>query len=145
MKKIHWQSKCYNKCTLVFHELQLIDILLLIRDSHMSWNTKFISLKVCMGLSIFDSVSFLLKFTFLFKKSMESLTLKRHNSFQNQNNKNTTHSFASRPLTFKFQHEGRKFNDVCVSWSSPKTKLEKNILNLRNQVLSTSLFLNSNV
>ena len=28
---------------------------------------------------------------------MDSLTLKRHNSFQNQNNRKATHSFAPRP------------------------------------------------
>ena len=29
---------------------------------------------------------------------MDSLTLKRHNSFQNKNDKKDTHSFAPRPL-----------------------------------------------
>ena len=64
---------------------------------------------------------------------MDSLTLKRHNSFQNQNNRKTTYSFAPRPLIFKSQQEVVKFNDICVSWSSPKTDLETNVLNLENQ------------
>ena len=51
-----------------FRELQLIIVLLLICDSYMSWSTRFISLKLCVGFSIFDSVSFLLKFIFLFNK-----------------------------------------------------------------------------
>ena len=51
---------------------------------------------------------------------MDSLTLKRHNSFQNENNRKTTHGFASRPLIFKLQQEVLKFNDIFVSWSSPK-------------------------
>ena len=34
---------------------------------------------------------------------MDSLTLKRHNSFQNKNDRKVTHSFAPRPLIFKFQ------------------------------------------
>ena len=63
---------------------------------------------------------------------MDSLTLKRHNSFQNQNNKNATHSFALSPLIFKLQQEVLKFNDIYLSWSSPKTDLETNILNLEN-------------
>ena len=42
-------------------------------------------------------------------KSMDSLTLKRHNSFQNKNNRKTTDSFAPRPLTFKLQQELLKF------------------------------------
>ena len=51
-----------------FHELQLITVLLLICNSYTSWSTWFISLKLCVGFSIFDSVSFLLKFIFLFNK-----------------------------------------------------------------------------
>ena len=40
-------------------------------------------LKLYVGVSIFDSVPFLLKFIFCSIKCMDSLTLKRHNSFQN--------------------------------------------------------------
>ena len=50
-----------------FCELQLITVLLLICNSHVSWNTMFVSLKLCTGFSISDSVSFL-KFIFLFNK-----------------------------------------------------------------------------
>ena len=42
---------------------------------------------------------------------MDSLTLKRHNSFQNQNNRKATHSFAPRPLIFKLQQEVL-FNEI---------------------------------
>ena len=52
---------------------------------------------------------------------MDSLTLKRRNSFQNQNNGKATLSFACRPLIFKLQQEVLKFDDIGVSWSSPKT------------------------
>ena len=44
------------------------DVLLLICDSYMIWRTRFVSLKLCVGFSIFDFVAFLLKFTFLFDK-----------------------------------------------------------------------------
>ena len=64
---------------------------------------------------------------------MDSLTLKRHNCFQNQNNRKATHSFAPRPLIFKLQREVLKFNDICVSWSSPKTDLVSNFSNPENQ------------
>ena len=47
---------------------------------------------------------------------MDSLTLKRHNSFQNQNNRKATHAFAPRPFAFKLQRGVLKFNDICVSW-----------------------------
>ena len=46
-----------------FRKLQLITVLLLIRDSYMSWSTRFDSLKKRVGFFIFDSVLFLLKFT----------------------------------------------------------------------------------
>ena len=59
-----------------FRELQLITVLLLIRDSYMSWSTSFDSLKVCVGVSIFDFLSFLLIF-FVQQKTWTSLTLKR--------------------------------------------------------------------
>ena len=36
---------------------------------------------------------------------MGSLTLKRHNSFKNRNNRKATHSFAPRPLIFKLQQK----------------------------------------
>ena len=51
---------------------------------------------------------------------MDSLTLKHHNSFQNQNNRKATHSFASTRLIYKLQQEVLKFNDIFVSWSSAK-------------------------
>ena len=61
---------------------------------------------------------------------MVSLTLKRHNSFQNKNRRKTTHSFAPRPLILELQQKVRKFNNICLSWNSPKTDLETNFLNL---------------
>ena len=51
-----------------FCELQLITVSLLICDSYMNWSTKFVSLKLYVWLSIFDTISFLLKFKFLFNK-----------------------------------------------------------------------------
>ena len=39
-----------------FCELQLITVLLLICDSYMSWSTRFVSLKLCVEFSIYDSV-----------------------------------------------------------------------------------------
>ena len=59
-----------------FRELQLIKVLFLMGHSFVSWNTRLCGI-------IFDSVLFLLKFGFLFNKSMDSLTLKLHSSFQN--------------------------------------------------------------
>ena len=61
---------------------------------------------------------------------MESLTLKRHNSFQNQNNRKATKNFAPRPLISQLQQEVLKFNHICVSWNVPKTDLVINFLNL---------------
>ena len=64
---------------------------------------------------------------------MNSLTLKRHNPFQNQNDRKATHNFAPRSLIFKLQQEDFKFNDICVSWSFPKTYMETNFLSLENR------------
>ena len=63
---------------------------------------------------------------------MDTLTLKRHNSFPNENN-----SFATRPLIFKLQQEVLKFNDICLNWSSPKTGLVTTFLHLENRTLTT--------
>ena len=46
---------------------------------------------------------------------MKSLTLKRHNSFENQINRKATQSFGPRPLSFKLKQEVLKFNDICLS------------------------------
>ena len=58
-----------------------------------------------MGFSILDSVSFYLTLNFCSTKGMDSLTLKRHNSFQNKNSRKAAHSFTTRPLIFKLQQE----------------------------------------
>ena len=46
---------------------------------------------------------------------MDSLTLKRHNFFQNLNSTKATHSVASRSLIFNLQQEVLEFSDFCVS------------------------------
>ena len=57
-----------KKCPLFFWKLQRITVLLLMYDSSMSWSSRFVSPKLCVGFFIFDSVAFLLKFIFLFNK-----------------------------------------------------------------------------
>ena len=64
---------------------------------------------------------------------MDSLALKRHNSFQNYISRKASYAFAPRPLVFQLQQEALKFNDICVIWSSSKTDMETNFLNLENQ------------
>ena len=78
------------------------------------------------------SSSFYLTLYLCSTKSMDSLTLKCHNSFQNKNDK-ATHSFVPRPPVCKLQQKVWKFNDISVSWSSSKTDLETNFLNLENR------------
>ena len=60
-------------------------------------------------------------------------------------NRKVRNSFAPRPLIFKFQQEVLTFNDFCVSWSSPKTDLETNFLNLENRSFENISFLKSNL
>ena len=104
-----------------FRELHLITVFLLIRSFYANWSTWLIFLKLCAGFSIFVSVSFLLNFIFLFTKSMDSLTLKLHNSFQNKNNRKARHSFAARPLIFKFSTRSFK-----SQWYPHELELPKN-------------------
>ena len=65
----------------------------------------FVSLRLCVGNSIFNSVSFLIKIIFCLTKCIDSLTLKRDKSFQTASNRKTTHSVFARPLIFKLQQE----------------------------------------
>ena len=62
-------------------------------------HTRLISLKVSLGFSIFDSVSFLLSLYFCSIKSMNSFTVRRHNSFQKKNNISDT-QFCSQTSDF---------------------------------------------
>ena len=82
----------------LFYNLQHITVLLSICNSCTSWTTSFISIKLCVGFYIFDSVSFLLKFIFLLNKKLGLFSLKCHNSFQN---KGREHS-GSKYLLFDF-------------------------------------------
>ena len=51
-----------TKTTLFFFcELQLITVLLLICNSYMSWSRRSVSLKLCLGFSILDSILFFIK------------------------------------------------------------------------------------
>ena len=70
---------------------------------------------------------------------MDSLTLKRHNS-----KLKAKHSFVPRPLIFKLQQEVLKFNEICVSWSSPKTDLATYMLKLENRSFENVSFFHSN-
>ena len=88
----------------------------------MSWSTESVSLKLWVGFSIFDSVSFLLKFLFLFDRTHGLLTLKRHNSKIKTKEKLHTNFF----LDLWLQQEVLKFNNICVNLISPKTELVKN-------------------
>ena len=116
----------------------------LICDSCMSSCRTLISLKLCVGFSIFDSVFFLLRFIFFLRKNMDSLTLKSHNSFRNSSKRKATHNLAIRPLIFKLQQEVWKFNDIWVSWSCSETDLETIFINAENRNFVYVFFPNSN-
>ena len=54
-------------------------------------------------------------------------------------------AFAPRHLIFKLKQEVLKFNDICVSWSSPKNDLVTNFLDLENRSFENEVFfINSN-
>ena len=75
LKKISLTKSTIQKIpSFFFRELQLITVLLLICDYYMSCSTRFVSLKLRVGFSIFNgngisiSISVLLKFIFLLNK-----------------------------------------------------------------------------
>ena len=113
-----------------FREIQLITVLLLICGSYMSWSTRFVSIKLMWDFPFL--IPFSSSLYFCSSKCMDSLTLERHNSFQNENNIKATHSFTSRPL-IKFQQEVLKFNDTFWVGAPPKTDMVTNFLNLENR------------
>ena len=57
-----------------------------------------------------------------------------HLKNETETEKITTRLFP-RFLIFKLQQEVIRFNDICVSWSSPKTDFETNFSNLENRIL----------
>ena len=95
-----------------FREPQLTTVLHLIYNFYTSLDKRFISLKLGVGIFIFNYVSFLLQFTFFSNKSMNYLTLKRQNSFQNNNNRKATHSF---PPDLWFLRCNKKFKNSMIS------------------------------
>ena len=84
-------------------------------DSYMSWSTKFFSLKICVGFSIFDSVLILLNFIFLFNQKHlkikiienphailpSSLWFLSSNKFENLKIKNETNFLNSKIWSFE--------------------------------------------
>ena len=68
LKKLSLDKISRKKIPFLFGELQLITVLLLICNSYMSCSTRFVSLKLYVGFSIFNFVLFLLKFIFMFNK-----------------------------------------------------------------------------
>ena len=112
-----------------FCKLHLITVLLLICDFDMSYSIRFVYLKLCGGFSIFDSVSFILKFIILFNKIHRLFDFKTTIPFKLK-------LYVPRTLIFRLQQEFLKFDDICVCWSFPKTDLLTNFLNLENQSFS---------
>ena len=113
-----------------FRELQLITVLLLICNFYMSWSTKVVSVKLCGKFSVFDSISFLLKFYIFVQQNAWTLWL--YNVI----------------IPFKVKLIGKslaiflpdlwfwKFSDICVSRKTPKIGLETNFLDLENRTLN---------
>ena len=125
----------------------------LIWNSYMSWSTRFVSLKLCVRFSIFDSVLFLLKFIFLFNKIRELFDFQYFNNFiipfkiKIIENPHTALLPDLWCLSFKIQLN-LKFNDIYLSWSSPKTDLVTNFFNFSlnfHSALETSVFPNNNI
>ena len=67
----------------LFRELRRITVLLFIRDSYMSWSTRFLSLKLRVKFSFRFRFVFVNVYVFAQQNEWISLSLKCHNSFQN--------------------------------------------------------------
>ena len=113
----------------LFRELQLIIVLLLICVQFLyELKRKGYLSKTVRGIFHFRlRLIFIKVYIFVQHKSIDSLTVKRDNSLRNRNKK-----------------KNWKLIDICVSWSSPKTDLEKNFWTYEIEILRISLFLNSN-
>ena len=74
---------------------------------------------------------------------MDSLTLKRHNSFQNENNRKAKHNFVP---DLWFLSCNKKFKNSSFSWGGAPQKLtwKQTFYTYKIGVSSTSLFLNCN-
>ena len=72
---------------------------------------QFISLNQCKVISIFDSVSFLLKFIFSSAKNKDSLTVKPQIFYFNKNNRKATHSLL---LDLWFVSCNKKFENSII-------------------------------
>ena len=79
LKKFPWDKiSGAEKCSFFsFASSNSSRLLLSICDSYMSWSTSFDSPNLCSGFSIFNSISLLLKFIFLFTKFKTSKFLLR--------------------------------------------------------------------
>ena len=132
-----------------FRELQhysyiVITVFLLICDSYMTWSTRFVSLKLCMGFSIVDFVSFLLKLIFLLDKMHGLWLWSVIIPFKIKIIEKPHTVLFPDMWPLKLQQEVLKFSDICVSWSSAKPDLETIFWTYQTKVLRTSDFLNSN-
>ena len=130
-EKIFFEQNKQNKLlSFFYHELQLITVLLLIRYSYTSWSTWFITLKLCVGFSIFNSVSFLLKFTLSFsfkKKSLFDFKMS-YDHFQNKKVTGKPHTVLLPDLWFL--HCNKKFQWYLRELKRPKNWLRDKLFKL---------------
>ena len=90
--------------------------------------------KSVSGIFHFRFHSVFIKFyVFCSTQCFDSLSLTRHNLFQNEKNRKATHNFASRSLIFKLQWEVLKFKGIFLSWSFLKLTLAINFLKLEKR------------
>ena len=117
-----------------FQELQLITVLLLICNSYTGWSTRSISLKLCEGFSIFHSVSFLLEFFIFVQQKSRTLWLQNVIiPFKIKIIEKPHTVLLPDPWFLSWNNKFEKFTDICMSWSSRKTDLKTNFLNLENR------------
>ena len=147
LKKFPWDKTNVNITNALFFLLRAPthnSFTFNLRFSYEMKHQACLSKTVCGIFNLRFRFVFIKVYIFASTKCMNSLTLRRHNSFQNYNNRIATHSFAARPVIFNLQQEVLKLSYICVSWSSAKTDLVTIFFKLEIEVLRTLNFLNSN-
>ena len=116
-----------------FCELELITVLLLICESYMSRSARFVSLKLFLKFSIFDSVPFLLNSIFLFNKTHGLFNFKASWFLSKLKLYKSRTQFCSEASDFEVATGSCEIQWYLREMELPKTDLVTNFLNPENR------------
>ena len=102
------------------------------------------TIKACEEIQRFLSCHELYSIIFFHSNERSTMPFKTKYLITKHKQKTSSLDFFPSPLIFKLQQEVSKFNDICNSWSSRKTELKTNILNLGNRNFENISFFRRN-